>query len=232
MKRHIRKHLEKLIKIERIKRHPLIHHIHKKYKISRKTLFYVKEYGQHSNVVKTILRESIGILILSAMLSSFGGIALEKIKMLFISITPLVIMLPTLNDMIGDYGTIVSSRFSTMLHEGKVRKKWWLENEIRQLFLQIFIVAMILSLISGAISMLISNFSGHVLLFSTVWRIFLIVFLDVALLVVIIFLVAIIYGLYLFRKGEDPNNFLIPITTSIADFGNMLVLAGLILLFF
>ena len=39
-------------------------------------------------------------------------------------------------------------------------------------------------------------------------------------------------GIYFYRKGEDPSNFLIPITTSIADFGNMLLLSLLVILFF
>ena len=121
--KNVRKHLEKLRKVKRSLYHPLIHKIHKKHKISKKTLFYVKEYGPHSNVPRTIIRESIRILLLASVISSFGGFALEDIKAIFIPIIPLVILLPTLNDMIGDYGTIVSCRFSTMLHEGKIKKK-------------------------------------------------------------------------------------------------------------
>jgi len=36
---------------------------------------------------------------------------------------------------------------------------------------------------------------------------------------------------YYYKNNEDPNNFLIPITTSIADFGNMGILAVLIIIF-
>src|SRR3990167_2010559 len=103
VKNHVRKHLQKLQKIKREKYHPLIHKIHKKHKISRKTLFYVKEYGPHTNVPKTIIKESIKILLFASIISSFGGLALENIKTIFISITPLIILLPILNDMIGDY---------------------------------------------------------------------------------------------------------------------------------
>jgi len=54
----------------------------------------------------------------------------------------------------------------------------------------------------------------------------------VLVLVAILFLTSITAGLYFYRKGEDPNNFLIPITTSIADFGNMIVLTVLVILVF
>ena len=43
---------------------------------------------------------------------------------------------------------------------------------------------------------------------------------------------SIIAGLHFYRKGEDPNNFLIPITTSIADLSNMFILSILVVLFF
>src|SRR3989338_5827245 len=107
----MRHDLEMLRNIKKKKNTSLIHKIHKKHKISKKTLFYVKEYGHH-NVVNTIIKESIKILLLASIISSVGGLALEHIKTVFISIMPLIILMPTLNDMIGDYGTIISSRFS------------------------------------------------------------------------------------------------------------------------
>src|SRR3989344_4456058 len=115
-------HLRKLQKIKRKKHHPLIHQIHQRHKISKKTLFYVKEYGPHSHVPRTIIRESIKILIFASVLSSLGGLALEHIKAIFVSVLPLIILLPTLNDMVGDFGTIIASRFSTMLHENWIKK--------------------------------------------------------------------------------------------------------------
>jgi mgtE-like transporter len=190
-------------------------------------LFYVKEYGPHANVPRTIIKESIKILLLASILSSFGGLALENIKLLFISITPLIILLPALNDMIGDYGTIISARFSTALHEGKVGKKWWRNNEIRKLLWQIIIIAVITALLSSAIALIISQSSTTVAI-----RVLFVVLVDVLLLVSILAAVGMAAGLYFYRKGEDPNNFLIPISTSIADLGNMVILAALVLLIF
>jgi len=55
---------------------------------------------------------------------------------------------------------------------------------------------------------------------------------DVALLVIIMFISSVVLGLHYFNKKEDPNNFLIPIITSVADFGNMIILAVLVVLLF
>jgi len=230
--RAVRKHLEKLRKIERRRYHPLIHKIHKKHKISKKTLFYVKEYGPHSNVPRTIIKESIKILLLASLISSLGGLALEHIKLIFLSIMPLIILLPTLNDMAGDYGTIFSSKFSTMLYEGKIEKIWKKDMKLRKLFAQIFLIAMITTVFSLVISMLVSYLSGYSIAIDIVFKLLFVVIIDIALLVSILFLISLFAGLHFYRKKEDPNNFLIPITTSVADFGNIIILTLLILMIF
>ncbi len=224
--------LEKLRTIKKKIYHPLIHKIHKKHKISRKTLFYVKEYGPHANVPRTIIKESVKILLFASIISSVGGLALEQIKMVFISIMPLIIIVPTLNDMIGDCGTIISSRFSTMLLENRVGRNWLVNKELRKLFVQILMVSLLTTVISLSVALVISKFSGYALSADIVSKIFFINIIDVVLLVLILFLIAVLAGIYFYKKNEDPNNFLIPITTSIADFGNMIILSVLITLFF
>lgn len=227
-----RMYLEKLRSIERRKYHPLIHKVHKEYKISKKTLSYVKEYGHHANVTRTIIKESVKILLLASIISSLGGLALENIKLIFVSITPLIILLPALNDMIGGYGTIISSRFSTMLHENRVKRKWWAMPELRKLSIQVFIISTITAVTNSSIALVISHFSGYAPSLITASKIFFISIVDVTLLISILFIISIYAGIYFYKKGEDPNNFLIPITTSVADFGNMVILSILIVLFF
>ncbi|MFA6887896.1 MAG: magnesium transporter [Candidatus Woesearchaeota archaeon] len=228
----LKKKLKKLQLIARHKHHPLIHHIHHIHKISKKTLFYIKEYGAHSNVPKTILKESIKIIILASLVSSLGGFALEEVKTIFISIMPLVILLPTLNDMIGDYGTIVSSRFSTMLHKREITKLWWKNLIVQQLLTQIFIIASITAVLSACTALGVTYFVEHSVNPVVAAKILVITLLDVLIIVALLCVLSIYAGLYYFKKEKDPNNFLIPITTSVADFGNMIVLTGLVLLFF
>ncbi len=226
------RHLKKLQSLKRKHYHPLIHRIHKKHNISKKTLFYVKEYGPHSNVPKTIIKESIKILLFASVVSSFGGLALENIKTIFVSIVPLLILLPVLNDMIGNYGTVVSSKFSTLLHEGRVKERWWKNLELRELFFQLISVSFITAVLSSAAALVISASSAYAVDLGVIFKILFIVIFDVLALVSILFLIAVLAGLHFYRKGEDPNNFLIPITTSVADFGNMIILSLLVLLVF
>ena len=152
--------LRQLSKIHRQHEHPLLHHLHTTYNISRKTLFYVKEYGPHSNITRVIIKESIGMLILATLITLFGGIALEEIKITFVEIMPLVILLPVLNSMIGNYGTIISSRFATMLHEGKIHGAPFRNQEVQRLTFQLLLIALFISLISAAAALIISAFAG------------------------------------------------------------------------
>jgi len=228
----IRKHLQTLQGVRKEKHHHLLHHLHQKYRISKSTLFYVKEYGPGSHVAATIIMESLKILLFSSVMSSLGGLALEHIKFLFISILPLIILMPALNDMIGDYGTIISSRFSTMLYEGKV-SGWHRNKELRTLFWQVLSIGGFLAVLSTVLSVAILSFltDYHTTLMMGLKVLFIAV-VDIILLVTILFAIAIGAGLYFYKRQEDPNNFLIPITTSVADFGNMVVLAVLAVLLF
>ena len=226
-------HLRKVNLLQREKYHPLVEKIHKKHEISKKTLFYVKEYGPHSHVAEKIIKESVKILLLASLVSAFGGFALEHVKTVLVSIMPLIILFPALNDMIGDYGTIFSSRFATLLHEGKVdKKKIFANKELAELAVHLLVIAAITAIISAAAALLLSGFmygfSNYAASADVALKIFFIAIVDVVALVALLLLTSVFAGLYFFDKKEDPNNFLIPITTSVADFGNMIVLALLV----
>ncbi len=225
-------HLHELSRVNREKHHPLLHHLHRVHKFSKETLFYMKEYGPHSHAMRTVIKEGLLILIFASAISSFGGFAIERIKTLFTTIIPLIIMLPALNDMIGDYGSIISSRFVTMLYKGEIKKGWKDNAKIKRLYAQIITISVLIASASAVISMIISGFSGYMITSIIAAKLLLIVWLDVALLVTLLFAVSIAAGLYFFKKHEDPNNFLIPIATSTADFGNMVLLAILVTVLF
>lgn len=228
----LRHKLEKLRKIKRHKYHPIIHKIKHEHGLSHKTLLYVKEYGPHSNVPKTIVRESIKILLLASILSSLGGLALENIKTVFVSIVPIIILMPTLNNLIGDFGIIISSRFITFLYQDKLKGKWYKNSGVKKLFAQVLIIALLTGILSFAASLVISFFSGYEFDYSVAFKILGLSLADIIIMVSVLFLISITAGIYFYKKKEDPANFLIPITTSMADFGNMVILAILITLFF
>src|SRR3989344_3947267 len=196
----LNKHLKTIQNLKRKKYHPIIHEVHKTHKISKKTLFYVKEYGPHTHAFKTIIKES------------------------------LIILLPVLNGMLGNYGTIISSKISTLIHEGKIKNSKNLE--IKVLFNELILISIITTFLSVTLAFLISLIFGYPVTLLLFLKIMLITLIDIFFIMIILFSIAIFSGLYFYKKKEDPNNFLIPITTSIANFGNMVLLFLLIILFF
>ncbi|MBI4163120.1 MAG: magnesium transporter [Candidatus Aenigmarchaeota archaeon] len=218
--------------LKRRKQHPLLHHIHKKHNISYKTLFYMKEYGPHSHVAHTIFKESIKILLLTSIISSIGGIGLQHIERNLLTILPLLILLPALNNMIGAMGTIISSKFTTMLYLKKVEKKWWREHEVHKLIATLFAISTISSVYITLLATAFSVFRGFQFTQIIALKILALTMASTIIIVSIIFLVSIIGGIFIYKRKEDPNNFLIPISTSIADFGSMLVFVYFVALLF
>ena len=228
----LRNVLKKVTRLRRHEHHPVPHHVHRKYGISRRTLFYMKEYGPHSHVAHVIVKESLKILILASIISSIGGIGMESISSKLVVIIPLIILLPALNDMVGDFGCIVSSKFTNMLYLGKVGRKWWRSRHLHTLFLIILSTSFITSVFIGVAASIIAYWSGYSVTFEVFLKVLGIAVLSNIILVSVIFAISIVGGLAIFRRKEDPNNFLIPITTSFADLLNLAIFALLVGTFF
>lgn len=223
---------EKIVSIPRKKYHPILHYIRKKHKLSRKTMFYMKEYGPRANIISVIIKESILILLLTSILSSLGGIGLEFVQKKLLSLLPLLILLPALNDMIGDFGTIISSKFTTALFEGKISGSWWKSKYVHQLAATIFSVSFISGAYISVASYFIALLQGFAFSFETLGKVVSVTLISVLFIISLIFLISIFIGFKVYKKGYDPNNFLIPLTTGIADIFSMIFLSLLILLFF
>ncbi len=180
------------------------------------------------NVVKRILKESVKILILASVISSIGGIGFEALKYKIAALTPLLIMLPALNDMIGDFGIIVASKFSTLVHKRKIRGSWWRSHALGEQFRIISSIALFAALYLSAASLAIAYYQGAPINLIEASKVISIAFMLVAALVVTIFVIAIIGGLWIYKRGGDTNTFLIPLTTSVADLAGLLLFAVLV----
>ncbi len=182
-----------------------------------------------NSFTKAIIKQSITALILSSLLSSIGGTRLQLIQNKLLSILPLMALLPALNDLTGDFGCIISSKFTTLLFLGKINPNDWKHSEsVKELIKKIFLITIICGFYISILSLIITwTFSAELLI-----KILLITFITVIIITFIMFLVSILGGLYVYKKNLDPDNFLVPITTSIADLTNMIVFSLLIKLFF
>ncbi len=227
------KHLQRKVRqLPRKKLHPLVHHLHRKHHLGYRTLFYMKEYGPRSHVAHVILRESLGIVLLAAVISSIGGVALQGIGSKLIGIAPLLVLLPALNNLVGSMGTVLSSKFANRLQEGLIQRDWWNDRDVHQLVASVLVIALVAVVYITGLSFAVAAVQGAAFSVREFVYAFEIALVAAAVLVGIISAVAFVGGELLYRRGEDPNNFLIPLTTAIGDLGSMALFSGLVALWF
>jgi mgtE-like transporter len=180
-----------------------------------------------------IFRESVRILLVTSLISSIGGIGIESVKYKIIALLPFLILLPALNDLVGDFGSIVASKFTTLLYLKKVSRKDWMHAKpLHDLFTTVMCVAAVSAVYICGLAYAIAFIRGFPFNLLLLLEMLSISLLATVLLVFILFIVSIIGGLYVHKRGHDPDNYLIPIATSIADFGSMLMIAWVLRLLF
>ena len=168
-------------------------------------------------------KQGLSILILMSFISSIGGTSLEGIKEKLFLIAPLIVVLPALNDMTGDFGSIIGSRYTTITYLGLKNKK----KKLKELFKTSFLIALLMSVYISFLANLIHYLQTRSLkeLIPTT----IITSLTTIVIMTIIIITTTKLGDYLFKKGYDPDNYLIPITASLADLGSMTMMAILII---
>jgi len=191
----------------------------------------MKEYGPHSHFVSKIIKESLYTLIVASVLSSLGGVGLEDIQTKLLTILPLIILVPALNDMMGDFGTVISSKFTTALYLGNIRGVWWKSHFVKKVFINVFVIAMISGIYISTLSFAVAYLRGFLFDFALFIKILEITLLSIMILFFLIFSVSVVGSIHIFKNNEDPSNFLIPITTSIADLVTMLIFSLFVLIF-
>ncbi|HIH42686.1 TPA: hypothetical protein HA246_03510 [Candidatus Woesearchaeota archaeon] len=180
-----------------------------------------------------IVRESLKILLITSIINTMGGASIEAIQERLFALLPFLILLTPLNDFVGNLGTILASKFTTYLYLGKITDQHWYHNpSMRELMLKLMIIAIFCGLYLSIGAFVIAAIKGfeHGLLFSIFFLLRLVMgtlFTALLLLLILIFVTA-TFGWYVYKKNQDPDNFLVPLTTSIADIGTMVLFAATI----
>lgn len=179
-----------------------------------------------------IIKESFRIVILTSIISTIGGIGLESIQEKLFTILPLIILVPALNNLTGSFGAVTSSRFTSMLYMTGIKKDIWKNKEIRKMFFLTIFLSFILSIYVSLISIFSANLLNFDFDFFLATRIVALSVLTSLTLSMLIFFVVIKVGIRVYKRKQDPDNFLIPLTTAIADFGTMSMMTLFVFILF
>ena len=174
--------------------------------------------------VKTI-KESLLTMIFVAFIVNVTGTVLKRISVIVEGRKEIYTVYPALIDMVGDVGSVVGSTATTKLALGLLRPSF---HAIKDHAVQIFsawTASIVMFVLLAALS----------LVMNTMFKLY--SFLDFASLllianiiaVAVIVLVTHAVSILTFNKGLDPDNFVIPIESSLAD--SMTSIALLVALF-
>jgi len=176
------------------------------------TLYILSQNIHEEEFVKTI-KESFLTLLFVVFIVNITGTALNKVSVVVENRREIYTVYPALIDMTGDVGSVVGSTATTKLALGLLKPSL---SSIRTHLMQIFSAwgaSIIIFVLLSILSLLVQGMLG----FST--------FLELTTLLLITNVIAvssiifISYGVSIltFVRGLDPDNFVIPIESSLAD---------------
>ncbi len=174
--------------------------------------------------LKTI-RESLFTIILVAFIVNVTGTVLKRISILAEERKEIYTVYPALIDMVGDVGSVVGSTATTRLALGLLRPSLSAMRNHAMRILSAWTASVIMFVLLAVSSLLINNIFTPYGLVGLASVLLVTNLIAVAAIVLVSFIVAIIT----FQRGLDPDNFVIPIESSLADgMTSIALLVGLI----
>ena len=158
-----------------------------------------------------------------------SGTLLSSNEEILYSIPIMLLIIPALNSLIGDISTVLVSRLTTHLYIGTLSPKIQKSERLKEDFYGL-LITLLLSLVSLIfLGYLVGVISGIKIINPLLMSF--IITLTILLIFFIMFITLFIGAIFLFKRGMDPNNFLIPFVTSLADFLTPLFLIIFIIIF-
>jgi len=175
--------------------------------------------------LKTI-RESLFTMILVAFIVNVTGTVLKRIGIVVEERKEIYTVYPALIDMVGDVGSVVGSTATTKLALGLLRPYLSAMKNHAMQILSAWTASVIMFVLLAVSSLLMNNILTPYRLIGLASVLLVTNLISVAAIVLVSFIVAIIT----FQRGLDPDNFVIPIESSLADsMTSVALLVGLIL---
>lgn len=179
---------------------------------------------RHREFLKT-LRESLLTVILVAFIVNVTGTVLKRISLVVEDRKEIYTAYPALIDMVGDVGSVVGSTATTKLALGLIRPSLAAMKNHSMQVLSAWVASVIMFIVIAASSLAMNGiftFSGFMGLTS-------VLLMTNLIAVAAIILVSFVIAIAAYRRGLDPDNFVIPIESSLADsVTSVALLVGLI----
>jgi mgtE-like transporter len=191
------------------------------------TTIYVLTKNLHeSDFIKTI-KESLFTMIIVAFMVNMTGTVLIGISNFVKNRKEIYMVYPALIGMIGNVGSVVGSTATTKLALGLLHPSFSsMKQHIKNIF-SAWGASLLMFILLAFLSLLINTTFS----FSSLYNLITILFLTNFFAVLAIVLLTYSISILTFKKGLDPDNFVIPLESSFADVvTSIALLASLLLL--
>jgi len=164
---------------------------------------------------KRIINESVPALVLAALIDVAAGTAMQLNIEIWLALPIFLMLVPPISDLGNDVACIVSSKISTLLALGVIKPKLERNKPLEENFVAIMIIGLLSSVYMGVIIFVIANSAG--LGSIQTWSFLAVCVIAVAMLTFFVSIIAVGVAFLSWRRGIDPDNVTIPISTSISD---------------
>ena len=171
---------------------------------------------------KDILKESVPVMSVCAVISIFSGLFMSKNEELLRFLPGLLVVLPPFMSINGNISSVLTSRLSSALHMGLIRPDFKRTNVLSRNMHSMVIVALVSFPVLGFVAGMINAFFGAS---GMNFMLFPLLLLTAGMTTVLILLfTSMAFSYMTYRRGLDPDDVVIPALTTVGDFVGIAVL--------
>ncbi|MDH5782598.1 MAG: magnesium transporter [Candidatus Bathyarchaeota archaeon] len=165
---------------------------------------------------KRIMKESAPALIVAALIDIMAGTTMQLRGIeAWVAIPVFLMLVPPLSDLGNDVACILSSRITTLLALGVIKPKLESSEALETNIIAILTIGTLSSLYMGMITFAVADKAG--LGSVPIFPFLAVCVISVIILTLLVCVAAIGIAFIAWRRGLDPDNVTIPISTSISD---------------
>ena len=169
---------------------------------------------------KEIIRESAPLLALMMLLEIGGGSLLEHMSYIFYSIPAILALIPLINAVGGNAGSIIGSRMASGLHLGTLEPRMG-DSEVRENMYMTAGIGVGAKLISATFLYLLFPIIGIDAGIDMILWIG-ITLIGAAIAFSAVIPAAVLTTIFAFRREKSPDDFVIPVVSTVGDFVGIL----------
>lgn len=175
-----------------------------------------------TQILKLIMKESTPTLIVAALIDIVAGVALQLKADVWATAPAFLMLVLPLNGLANGLACVISSKITTLLALGIIRPEWKTNETLKEHLTALTIVGGFSSFYIAILNFLLANAMGVETV--SLSNFIAICIIAVMLLTLILAVISISVAFLAWKKGLDPDNTTIPISTSISDVFGILCL--------